>query len=102
MSSVAEALRSVLSSASTSTEVGTAFMSLASTIDQVFNLPLPFGVGKGQALQNLLEKLGYGKPLFDHDRDLLASDMIFVNRNGSTCNLSVSGYVMIEFTSAYG
>ncbi|RCN27264.1 hypothetical protein ANCCAN_27003 [Ancylostoma caninum] len=113
MSSLPETLKSILSSASISNEIGTAFMSLASTIEQlraktnetakevelvrklartcwlmVFNMPLQFGVGKGQSLQNLLEKLGYGKPLFDHDRDLLASDMVYVNRNGSTCNMA--------------
>ncbi|RCN26888.1 hypothetical protein ANCCAN_27384 [Ancylostoma caninum] len=54
----------------------------------VFNLPIPFGVSKGNALQSLMEKLGYGKPLFDCDRDLLATDMMYVNKNGLLCNMS--------------
>ncbi|RCN39192.1 hypothetical protein ANCCAN_14886 [Ancylostoma caninum] len=106
MSSLPETLRSILSSASISNEIRTGFVSLASTIEQlraktnetakevemVFNMPLQFGVGKGQSLENLLEKPGYGKLLFDHDRDLLASRMIYVNRNGSTCNMAVCAF----------
>ncbi|EYC04319.1 hypothetical protein Y032_0088g2139 [Ancylostoma ceylanicum] len=52
-------------------------------------MPLSFGVGKSQALQNLLRKLGYGMPFFDRDRDLPATDMIYVNRgSGSTCYIA--------------
>lgn len=56
---------------------------------QVINLPLPFGVSEGQVLQLLFTKLGYAKPLFDSDRDLLAADSQYVNRSGQLCHLSV-------------
>ncbi|RCN36667.1 hypothetical protein ANCCAN_17449, partial [Ancylostoma caninum] len=54
----------------------------------VINLPSPYGVPKGQALQQLFTRLGYPKPLFDSERDLLATDILFVNRNGLLCNMS--------------
>ncbi|RCN45389.1 hypothetical protein ANCCAN_08610 [Ancylostoma caninum] len=54
----------------------------------VINLPLPYGVPKGQALQQLFTRLGYPKPLFDSERELLATDILFVNRNGLLCNMS--------------
>ncbi|RCN31959.1 hypothetical protein ANCCAN_22249 [Ancylostoma caninum] len=112
---VAAALRTILNSDSNiSNEMSTALMSLGSAIDQiknkqmeatkelelvrrmartnwlmVINLPLPYGVPKGQALQQLFTRLGYSKPLFDSERDLLATDILFVNRNGLQCNMSV-------------
>ncbi|KAL6741570.1 hypothetical protein Aduo_014809 [Ancylostoma duodenale] len=113
---VAAALRTILNSDSNiSNEMSTALMSLGSAIDQiknkqveatkepelvrrmartnwlmlwVINLPLPYGVPKGQALQQLFTRLRYPKPLFDSDRDLLATDILYVNRNGLLCNMS--------------
>ena len=55
-------------------------------------MPLPVGVSKGQALQLLLNQLDYAKPIFDSERDLLATDLMFVNKNGCLCNMSVSIY----------
>ncbi|CAJ0594511.1 unnamed protein product [Cylicocyclus nassatus] len=54
----------------------------------VINLPLPFGLSKGQALQRLFDNLNYSKPLFDSERDLLAAEILYVNKNGATCNMS--------------
>ncbi|CAJ0602133.1 unnamed protein product [Cylicocyclus nassatus] len=53
----------------------------------VINLPLPFGQSKSQSLQLLFEKIGYSKPLFDSERDLIAADILYVNKNGS-CNMA--------------
>ncbi|CAJ0600011.1 unnamed protein product [Cylicocyclus nassatus] len=53
----------------------------------VINLPLPFGQSKSQSLQLLFEKIGYSKPLFDAERDLIAADILYVNKNGS-CNMA--------------
>ncbi|RCN52023.1 hypothetical protein ANCCAN_01811 [Ancylostoma caninum] len=111
---VTSALRSILEpNSNIGSELSTALVSLGSAIDQigtkqetmekdlelvrrmtrtnwlmVLNLPLPFGVSKGQALQLLFSKLDYTKPLFDSDRDLIASDLLHVNRNGLLCNMS--------------
>ncbi|RCN26033.1 hypothetical protein ANCCAN_28247 [Ancylostoma caninum] len=113
-SNVAATLRSILTTDNNlSSELSTALISLGSVIDQiqtkqqeavkelelvrrmsrtnwlmVINMPLPFGVSKGQALQQLFSKLGYMKPLFDSERDLLATDILFVNRSGQHCNMS--------------
>ncbi|CAJ0590133.1 unnamed protein product [Cylicocyclus nassatus] len=46
------------------------------------NVPLPFGVTKCQALQQLLGKFDYCKPLFDSERDLICSEISYVNRGG--------------------
>ncbi|CAJ0605710.1 unnamed protein product [Cylicocyclus nassatus] len=54
----------------------------------VVNLPRPFGVSKGQALQLLFDNLSYAKPLFDAERDLLAAEILCVNRNGASCNMA--------------
>ncbi|CAJ0597246.1 unnamed protein product [Cylicocyclus nassatus] len=54
----------------------------------VINMPLPFGMSKCQALQQLMASLGYDKPLFDCERDLLASDLLYVNRAGLLCNMA--------------
>ena len=55
-------------------------------------MPLPTGISKGQALQLLLNKLEYSKPLFDSERDLLATDLLYVNKDGLLCNMSVRAY----------
>ncbi|VDK83494.1 unnamed protein product [Cylicostephanus goldi] len=115
VNSVAATLRSILPpNGNISNELSTALMSLGSSIDQIrnkqdsmakdielvrklarsnwlliINLPLPFGVSKIQAVQNLFSSLGYTKPLFDADRDLLATDLIYVNKNGLLCNMSI-------------
>ncbi|CAJ0591325.1 unnamed protein product [Cylicocyclus nassatus] len=95
-----------------STELTTALVSLGSAVDQiktqqensakelelirkmtrtnwllVINLPLPFGQSKRQSLQLLFEKIGYSKPPFDSERDLIAADILYVSRNGS-CNMA--------------
>ncbi|RCN45093.1 hypothetical protein ANCCAN_08903 [Ancylostoma caninum] len=102
-SNVAATLRSILTTDNNlSSELSTALISLGSVIDQiqtkqqeavkepelVINMPLPFGVSKGQALQQFFSKLGYMKSLFDSERDLLATDILFVNRSGQHCNMS--------------
>ncbi|EYC38453.1 hypothetical protein Y032_0715g1770 [Ancylostoma ceylanicum] len=113
-SNVASALRSILTTDNNlSSELSTALISLGLAIDQiqtkqqetlkelelvrrmsrtnwlmVINMPLRFGVSKGQALQQLFTKLDYMKPLFDSDRDLLANDTLLVNKNGQHCNMS--------------
>ncbi|CAJ0595383.1 unnamed protein product [Cylicocyclus nassatus] len=46
-------------------------------------------MSKGNAVQQLFEKLAYGKPVFDSDRDISATDMMYVNKTGGTCNLSI-------------
>ncbi|CAJ0591356.1 unnamed protein product [Cylicocyclus nassatus] len=88
ITSVAATLRSILPpNGNISNELSTALMSLGSSIDHlrnkqeamakdlelvrklarsnwllIINLPLPFGVSKIQAVQNLFTTLGYAKP----------------------------------------
>ncbi|CAJ0599999.1 unnamed protein product [Cylicocyclus nassatus] len=60
----------------------------------VINLPLPFGLSKGQALQRLFDNLNYSKPLFDSERDLLAAEILYVNKNGATCNMAITSWAI--------
>ncbi|CAJ0599558.1 unnamed protein product [Cylicocyclus nassatus] len=52
---------------------------------QVTNLPLPFELSEGQALQAFLDEIDYFEPLFDAERKLLADDILYVN-GGPTYN----------------
>ncbi|CAJ0597867.1 unnamed protein product [Cylicocyclus nassatus] len=51
------------------------------------NPPLPYH-SKRQALQLLFDNLSYAKPLFNAERDLLAGEILYVNRNGASCNMA--------------
>ncbi|CAJ0593712.1 unnamed protein product [Cylicocyclus nassatus] len=84
-----------------SAELSTVLVSLGSAVNQlkiqqdatvkelelVINLPLPFGQSKIQSLQLLFDKIGYSKLLSDLERDLIAADILYVNKNGS-CNMA--------------
>ncbi|VDK79115.1 unnamed protein product [Cylicostephanus goldi] len=113
MSTVHETVCSTLNSILTSDSnigapLSSALMALGSAIDHVqkdveqvrrmsrtnwlliINMPLPMGMSKSSALQQVMSALEYNKPLFDSDRDLLASEITYVNRAGLLCNMAVS------------
>ncbi|RCN29006.1 hypothetical protein ANCCAN_25239 [Ancylostoma caninum] len=52
----------------------------------IFNMPLPFGMSKANALQQVMERCGYGKP--EVDRDLVSTELMFMNKTSNTCNMS--------------
>ncbi|CAJ0606686.1 unnamed protein product [Cylicocyclus nassatus] len=115
VNSMANTLRSILAPGNNlSSELSTALISIGTSIDHmrtkqdalskelelvrklsrsnwllIINLPLPFGVTKIQAVQNLFSELGFCKPLFDADRDLIATDLVYVNRSGLLANMSI-------------
>ncbi|EYC03323.1 hypothetical protein Y032_0094g2691 [Ancylostoma ceylanicum] len=54
----------------------------------IFNMPLLFGMSKANALQQVMERCGYGKPVFNADRDLVSTELMFMNKTSNTCNMS--------------
>ncbi|EYC03325.1 hypothetical protein Y032_0094g2691 [Ancylostoma ceylanicum] len=55
----------------------------------IFNMPLLFGMSKANALQQVMERCGYGKPVFNADRDLVSTELMFMNKTSNTCNMSL-------------
>ncbi|RCN31692.1 hypothetical protein ANCCAN_22522 [Ancylostoma caninum] len=53
----------------------------------IFNMPLPFRMSKANALQQVMERCGYGKP--EVDRDLVSTELIFMNKTSNTFNMSI-------------
>ncbi|KAL6726204.1 hypothetical protein Aduo_008199 [Ancylostoma duodenale] len=56
----------------------------------ILNMPFQNETSRYQALQNILNTLGYAPPLFDATRDVLATDMLYTNKGGNLCNMAFS------------